>query len=125
MKTIITNNYQPTTSTCPVWEIARKVITRVYLFDYIDPNTGEVLARTKLIWKHDTQDELVHPMYHGCSYLFRGYNPTPCTDWFYGVPLNQMLDWCMNHDLHFIDCVAEYHTVDYVDTSYEATHPDF
>ena len=125
MKTVITNNYKPTTSTNPVWEIARKVTTRVYLFDYIDPNTGEIIACTKLIWRHNTQDELVHPMYHGCSYRLGGYHPTPCTDWFYGVPLGKMFDWCMNHNLHFIDCVGEYITIDYTDTSYEATHPDF
>lgn len=125
MRTIIEKTYKPTHSTNPIWRVSRKVTTRTYIFDHCDPETGEILGQTRLYWKHDTQDKHCEYLYHGCSYRFSGYNPMPVTDWFYGVPLKQMLDWCMEHDLHFIDCISEYITINYVDDSWEATHPDF
>lgn len=125
MRTIIEKTYKPTHSTNPVWRVDRKVTIRIFAFDYCNPETGEVIAQTKLIWKHDTADETVHPMYHGCSYHFTGHNPTPVTDWFYGVPLKQMFAWCKDHHLYGGKCVIQHTTLEFKDDSWEATHPDF
>ena len=125
MRTTINSVYQPTNSTNPVWKIDRKVTVRIFKFDHIDPHTGEILGTTHLHWKHDTQDKHCEYLYHGCSYCFSGYNPMPCTDWFYGVPLNQMFAWCKEHDLHYCECERVFIDITYKDDSWEATHPDF
>ena len=125
MRTIIEKTYKPTTNPCPDWRVSRKVTTRIYVFDRCDSITGEVIGETRLWWKHDTDDKIFDNIYHGCSYRFSGYNPTPCTDWFRGVPLNQMFDWCKEHDLYLRDLDKVFIDITYKDISWEATHPDF
>lgn len=125
MRTIINNVYKHTHSTNPIWRVDRKVTTQIFKFDRVHPETGEVLAQTRLHWKHDTQDKHWDSIYHGCSYRFSGYNPMPCTDWFYGVPLNQMFAWCKEHNLYYCECEKVFIDITYKDISCEVTHPDF
>lgn len=125
MKKTITNTYKPTNSTFPVWKVENKVVTRCFEFDSINPCTRELMGKTRLLWKHDTNDTQSHPMYHGCSYLFSGYNPTPCTNWFYGIPLKQMFEWCESHGMTNMKYLWETVDITYKDVSYESTHPDF
>lgn len=124
MKTIIEKTFKPTMSEFPVWKIDRKVKTRCFEFDTIS-SAGVPMGKTRLLWKHDTNNHEYDPIYHGCSYHFDGYNPTPCTDWFHGIPLKQMLNWCENNGMTNMKLLWEHIDITYKDTSYEATHPDF
>lgn len=122
-KTIIT--YRPTNSKFPIWKEGRKVHSICWAFKSVDPKTGEFIGDTKLWWRRDTDDHFNEDIYHGCSYMFTGYNPTPVTGWFHGVPRDKMLDWCEANNLMFVDCICEYISIEYVDVSYEATHLNF
>ena len=107
-RNIITKHYQHSENPHPIWGIEREVKTVVYEFDYISPVTGEVF-KTNLLWKHDTEDDATtNPKYHGCSWRFMKYNPTPVTDWFRGLPLDQMLKWCEEHGLGNMRVIGRY-----------------
>lgn len=118
MRKTIDRIYQFTNNTMPIWRVARKTVTRYYQFEAINPQTGKTMGITYLIWKHDSKDEIEYPLYHGCSYLFTGYNPMPVTDWFRGVPLKQMFKWCHEHNLVGGELVAENVHITYEDKSY-------
>lgn len=118
MKKTIEHVYKFTNNTRPIWRVARKTVTRRYQFEAINPKTGETIGTTYLIWKHDTKDAVEHPLYHGCSYCFIGYNPMPVTDWFHGVPLKQMFKWCHANNLVGGECVTEHVHITYEDKSY-------
>lgn len=108
--------YQPTHNPHPHYEVERCITIRKYIFDVINTVTGEVVNHSTLYWKHDTNDDANIPrVYRGCSYRFSGYNPTPVTDWFHGVPIGQMLSWCEDHGLTNMRCVSEFKNVTYAD----------
>ena len=125
MRTIIEKTYKPTMSEHPVWVLSRKVTMLTYKFDVLNPYDGNVLAQSYLSWKMDSNDTYMEERYHGCSYMFTGYNPLPTSGWFRGIPRNQMLEWCNMNHLRLVGCVKQYITLEFVDDSYEATHPDF
>lgn len=112
---ITERTYKPTENPVPQYKVERCITTRKYILDVISPTTGEVLNHTTLYWKHDTNDTDSAPVYHGCSYRFAVYNPTPVTDWFHGVPIGQMLAWCEEHNLVNARLVAEFKNITYVD----------
>ena len=107
--------YKPTENPCPIYKVERCITTRKYIFDVISTETGEILNHSTLYWRHDTNDTTCPSLYRGCSYLFAQCNPTPVTDWFHGVPLGQMLDWCEEHGLVNVRCVSEFKNITYVD----------
>ena len=90
-----------------------------FALEVIDPKNGKTIGTDNLIWKRDTKDdEYENPMYHGCSYRFTGsHNPLPVTDWFRGVPLNQMLKWCYDHNLVGGECITHSIHLTYEDMS--------
>ena len=119
MSTTITKfverTYKPTQNPNPIYKVERCITTRKYIFDVINRETGEVINQSILWWKNDTTDNYLFGLYHGCSYRFHGYNPIPVTDWFRGVPLNQMFDWCKQHGLVNMRYVEQYTNITYAD----------
>ena len=108
--------YEPTINPHPHYEVKRCVTIRKYVFDVVHPITGEIINNSTMWWKHDTDDDAKLPkVYRGCSYRFTGYNPMPVTDWFHGVPIGQMEEWCDQHNLVNMRLVSEYKTVTYAD----------
>ena len=108
--------YKPTENPMPHYEVERCITIRKYIFDVINTVTGEIINHSTLLWKHDTNDDTNIPtVYRGCSYRFSGYNPTPVTDWFHGVPLSQMFSWCEEHGLVNMRFVSEFKNITYVD----------
>ena len=110
IRTVINKHYKHSDNPKPIWGIERKVTTVVYEFDCINLNTWEKVGKTTLLWKHDSEE--VHPaknpVYHGCSWRFMDYNPTPVTDWFLGLPPKQMFKWCKEHGLTNMRVVGKY-----------------
>lgn len=115
----IERTYKPCENPHPLYEVERCITTRKYTFDVINTKTGEIIGKTTLYWKHDTEDEKninIRSVYHGCSYRFSGYNPIPVTDWFHGVPLDDMRKWCEEHGLINMKFVAEFKNITYADS---------
>lgn len=125
MRKTIDRIYQFTNNTMPVWRVIRKVVTRCYKFEAIDPKTGKTIGITNLIWCHDSDDEREYDLYHGCKYRFSGYNPMPVTGWFRGVPLNQMLQWCYDHNLVGGECISQNVHITYEDKTYVPKVDDY
>ena len=111
----IEKHYQHTNNPNPIWRIERKITTVVYEFDYINPFTGEENGKTNLFWQHDTNDKVTHPLYHGCSWRFGGYNPTPVTNWFRGLPPKKMFEWCRLNGLGNMKVIGKYTGIYYHD----------
>lgn len=111
----VERTYKPTQNPMPHYEVERCITTRKYVFDVINPETGEIINQSTLWWKRDTNDTHLKQLYRGCSYRFSDYNPTPVTDWFYGVPLNQMIGWCTSHNLVNMRYVEQYTNITYID----------
>lgn len=115
IRNIITKHYQHSNNPNPIWRKEHEVKTVVYEFDYTSPITGEMF-KTNLLWKHDTKDDATtNPKYHGCSWHFMKYNPTPVTDWFRGLPVDQMLKWCEEHGLGNMKVIGKYTDIYYHD----------
>ncbi len=113
-KTIVEKVYRPANTARPIWkEVERKRI-RVFLFDsmYKGKRTS-----TTLLWRCRYKQGQIDDLYHGCDYHFGGHNPIPVTDWFRGIPLNQMLDWCKANGLTNMQELAETITITYADCS--------
>lgn len=108
--------YKPTENPCPIYKTERCITIRKWQFDAINPVTGELMGKTTLLWKHDTDDTESPSMYHGCSYRFIRYNPMPVTDWFHGVPLDRMFKWCEEHGLCNMKFIGEFKTIYYADS---------
>lgn len=109
-RNLINRHYTHSTNPYPVWRCDRAVTTQVFEFDCIDLDTWEVKGKTRLFWKHevDHNNPVIDPLYHNCSWRFGGYNPTPVTDWFRGLPKNKMFEWCRQHGLIDMKCVGQY-----------------
>ena len=115
IRTVIEKHYQHSNNPNPIWREERKVKTVVYEFDYTSPITGEMF-KTNLLWKHDTEDDATtNPKYHGCSWRFMKYNPTPVTNWFHGLPVDQMLKWCEENGLGNMRVIGRYVDIYYHD----------
>ena len=115
IRTVIEKHYQHSNNPNPIWREERKVTTIVYEFDCFDLNTWKRVGTTNLLWKHDTSDNVTHPLYRGCSWRFMKYNPTPVTNWFHGLPRNQMLEWCEKNGLTNMKVVGRYVDIYYHD----------
>ena len=113
MKTIVNKTYLPTTNKYPRWAIERCVKTTVYEFVATSLETGEIIGKTRLFWMRDSAEK--HNMYHGFSYHWGGYNPTPVTGVFHGVPLGKMLEWCDKNGLLYPEIIEVYTNVTYRD----------
>lgn len=120
----VTETYLPTTSNFPIWREKTRIVIRYYEFD-TNSELAKKYGKPTLVWKYDPDDKAVHPMFHGCSYRWSGYNPTPCTEWFHGIPLHQMIDWCEEHGLTNPKLLSEHVNITWHDISYENIHPDF
>lgn len=116
MNKLTNRTYKPTSNPNPIWQVDQCITYRIYEFDAVNPNDGQILGKTRLYWRRNTKDTISSPLYRGCSYRFTGYNPIPVTDWFHGVPMNQMFKWCASHNLVNMRCVSEYKDITYVDT---------
>lgn len=108
-RTIVNRHYASSANPHPIWRLGRTVTVQEFRFDYISPFTGEVLS-TRLLWKSDVdhKNPSVDPLYHHCSWRFMGYNPTPVTNWFQGLPKDKMFEWCREFGLGNMRCVGQY-----------------
>ena len=126
MNKIITKTYKPQKTEFPIWKQTNRVVLRHYQFDLSDAVKHDAQGRgfPYLIWKHEDvpydkslRVENDHLFYNGCSYRWHGYNPTPVTGWFRGVPLGQMFKWCEEHGLTNPTLVRESVEITYEDIS--------
>ena len=130
MNKTIVKTYKPQMTKHPIWMQSNRVVYRHYEFDVSKEHKAnrQLHGTPTLLWKHEDKPSdntmrcsAEHEFYNGCSYMWGGYNPTPVTGWFHGVPLKQMFKWCEEHGLTNPKLVSEYVEITFEDTSNDNT----